>query len=502
MMDRTETLRMLATLHASERWTELRARALEAAKAFPDVADICAFVAHAMRQLGELEPGYAWAVRGLAIDPENLFARNRVSLLANLTKRFEEAWASALPILDRVPGTAGDAQNIAVTLSNALHAAIPLGRAALAVALFAPAIERLDHGDLHFNAACLYALVRDDRVFVYMRKSLASGKAKGAFTDGDFDSVRADPRFVALLVRDWDAERAALERASKRSRDDLVPEDFLAEVPAGVIDHERHAELEAAIDAAVDDPVGYAVYADWLLGQSNVRGELILASRRCAEATGEDERMLAFVAWADHVHEHGGTYLGAFAPHHGATRWYQGFVRELVFAPRRGSRAGMLAATLSAPVCRFVQAVAIGSLRVDDYTPLLDVVVDAELRHLRTLAIVTDEVMTRIEVQGLALPHVTSLSVRAGVLELGVLDLPCLERLALGAIEPDHVATILASPLPRLAHLALGGVTEAAVRSLVDHARFLWHLDLDLRDNDFDAAAEAELRRALPNARL
>jgi uncharacterized protein (TIGR02996 family) len=526
------TLRVLAQLNVKERWPELRARALEAVEAFPDSADMHAFVAHAMRQLGELEPGYQHAVRGLAIDPQNLFARNRVSLLANLTQRPEEAWQSALPILERVPGTAGDAQNIAVTISNAMHAAIALGRVTEAVALFTPAIERLDHNDLHFNSACLFAFVRDDRAFAYMRKSLANGKPKSAYTDGDFNGIRADPRFVALLVRDWDAERAALARSGKASREDLVPEDFLDGLQAGVLDPERHVELERAIDAAVDDPIGYDVYADWLLGQSNARGELILASRRCAVATGEDERMLAYLAWADHMQQHAGSYLGAHAPSHGATRWHLGFVRELAFASK-GDALALLTATLGAPVCRFVHAISIGDLALDDYTPILDIVRETDLPHLRALAIVPDEpALRRLDLRGVALPQLTSLVVAAGWLELGTLEFPVLEELTvrthglslagldeiLGARSPrlrhlgiavsalaDHLCAILVESrlLSRLDSLDLsqGELSEAAARTLVEHAAYFAHLKLlDVSANHLTPDDAAAVQRALPNA--
>jgi uncharacterized protein (TIGR02996 family) len=533
-MDRAATSRMLIELHATARWPELRARALEAVEAFPDWADAHAFVAHAMRQLGELESGYQWAVRGLAIDPQNLFARNRVSLLANLTKRYEDAWASALPILELAPVNAGDAQNMAVTLTNAMHAAAVLGRVPEAIALFTAAIERLDHTDLHFNSACLYALAGDDRAFLYMRKSLASGKPKSDYTDGDFNPIRADPRFVALLVRDWDAERAALARSAKTSRDDLVPEDFLDGLRAGVIDPERHLELERAIDAAVDDPLGYAVYADWLLGQSNARGELILASRRCAEAIGEDERMLSYLAWADHMHEHAGAYLGAYSPKHHGTRWHLGFVRELAFAADRDAPE-LLATTLAAPVCRFVRAITVGDLPLHDYTPIAEVVCDAVLPHLRALQIAPGDLFTELDLHALALPHLTALVVGAGRLALDLRALPHLERLdltfgeasdavaeqiapvfartslrALGLHLAGHgdrvCAALVGSPvLARLETLDLshGGLGEEGARMLVEHAAYFAHLKrLDVSGNQLSLEQAATIQRILPNARL
>lgn len=176
MASYVETMRKLANLNAAKRWEELRASAIEAAAEFTDSADVHAYVAHAMRQLGQLEQGFDWAERALAIDPNNLFARNRVSLLANLTKRYSEAYVAGLPVLDREPVDASAAQNIAVTIVNSIHAASHLGKIAEAVELFTPAIVRLDHEDLHFNSACMYALAADDRVYAYVCKALGVGQ--------------------------------------------------------------------------------------------------------------------------------------------------------------------------------------------------------------------------------------------------------------------------------------------------------------------------------------
>src|SRR5262245_51240260 len=114
------TLVALDKLTRAQDWRKLRAKAEDAAARFPDSADRHALVAHACRQLNQLEPGYEWALRARAIDPNSLFAINRVSLLAVLTGRAEEAYASIDGVLDREVTTAADKQNLALAISNAI----------------------------------------------------------------------------------------------------------------------------------------------------------------------------------------------------------------------------------------------------------------------------------------------------------------------------------------------------------------------------------------------
>ena len=480
-----DTMRTLASHNLAKRWDDLRASAVEAAAEFTESADIHAYAAHAMRQLGQLEQGFDWAQRALAIDPDNLFARNRVSLLANLTQRYAEAYAVATPILDLEPVDAPAAQNIAVVIVNAIHAASHLGKIAEAVELFTPAIVRLDHEDLHFNSACMYALAADDRVYAYARKALAAGKPKDAFVDTDFDGVRSDPRLIALLARDWDAERSALERSGKRTRDALAPEDFVALLSAGTANLERHPELERAIDANIDDVDAYIVYSDWLQGQSNPRGHFILASRRCHDARTEDDRMLAYVDWAAHVVEHAGAYLGAYAPVVGDTTWHLGFVREHAFDyGSSADAAALLVASLALPVCRFVRGVTIGDIPAFDrlsYDTMVAALADAQLHHLRSLRIAPDEFQmswSELDVSSLAMPHLESLVIGAGTITTGALAFPALRRFAIrtGGLTRDNLTAVEQADWPHLEDLEVWfGSTEYGAAAFTPHdlARFL-----------------------------
>lgn len=486
MASYSDTLRELANHNQNKQWLELRTAAERAAAWFPESADVAAYAAHALRQLGELELGYTWATRARSLDPTNLFAINRVSLLANLTSRYEEAYVAADAVLEREPLTAGEAQNIAVTIVNSIYAASRLGRTAEAARRFTPAIERLDHDELHFNSACLYALAGDHRSLDYVYKSLVSGKPKAAFLDSDFDAVRTDPRFVRLLARDWDAEAAALQRASLDSRAALRPEHFVGDLAVGEPNLERHVELERMIDANIDDIEGYLVYSDWLQGQSNPRGHFILASKRCHDARTEDERMLAYVDWAVRLREHAGALLGSYAAHHGATTWHMGFISKLVFdlGYRHGPDPGtLLAKTFALPVCRFVRALAIGDVPADetdeamDYASVVEALCAERLPHLRTLQIAPVNFQmswTHLDVSSLALPALESLVIGAGNLVLGTLELPKLRRFAIrtGGLSRDNLEAILAAHWPDLEDLEIWfgssdlGATEVTARDI------------------------------------
>jgi uncharacterized protein (TIGR02996 family) len=469
-----DVLRTLNALFTHQQWAGLRDQAQAAAAAHPDNADVCGYVAHAMRQLGELEGGYTWAVRGATIDPQNLFVTNRVTLLANLTGRFEDAFVTAVANLERVVTTAQDAQNLAVMIVNGIYAAHRLGKIAEAAPLFTPVIERLDHPELHFNSACLYALAGDDRVFRYTAKALATGKPKSAFADSDFAAVDGDPRFVELLTRDWDAEASALKRSHKQTRDELRPEDFIdpSVMTFGTApDTDRNVELERAIDANPDELAGYLVYSDWLQERGNSRGLLVLASRRCAEARTESERMLAYVDWAVQVMKHG-EWLGPIGEHlarHSRAVWRHGFVSELVFDvgyKKKHAHVGeLLASTLQLPMLRFVRALSIGDIWTNDelsYTPVVDALLGLELPALRSLAIAPNTYemsWSHLDATGLAaaFPALETLVLGAGNLETGPLDHATLKRFAIrtGGLTQRNLDAVLAARWPELVDLEL-----------------------------------------------
>jgi uncharacterized protein (TIGR02996 family) len=530
-----QVLHELARLMNESNWSALANRARELSVIYPEDATILAYIAHALRELGKLDEGYGLATRAVAADPKSSFAQNRVSLLANLTGHYAEAYAAGEAVLDFEVPNAEEMQNVANTIVNAIHAAAKLDRIADAIERFTPIIARLDYHELHFNSACLYALARDDRAFHYMRRALATGKKKSAFDDGDFAAIRDDPRFRELLARDWLAEQAALARAKEHSvpvaefydeedtehdalyarraaaraaealrdadaaaRAELRPDHFLDPellrvAPYAAVDLVREPSIESAIDSAIDDPAGYLVYADWLLERDNARGQLIVASQRCAEAVTEGERMVAFAAWAALVAANARRWLGTavdLVAHRSRTRWFMGFITELVFDTGYELRPGdteaeLLTAALALPVMRFLRRLEIRDVFARaqlDYNTVIQVLCGVEVPHLRGLVIAPDQYQlswTTLDASRLIerLPQLEELELGAGNLTLGRIDkLPNLRRLALRTtgLSRAVLAPILATTWAQLEELELWfGGEDGGVE--VDHSD-LWRI--------------------------
>jgi uncharacterized protein (TIGR02996 family) len=466
MASLSDTLEELARLARERSWSTLHARAIAAADEHPASVDVAVYAAHALRQLGALDEGYAWATRARTIDPANLSAICHVSMLANLTKRYDEAFACGVSLIERETMDEGDRLNVAITIVNGIHGASHIKKIPEAVERFTPMIERLDHPNLHFNSACLYALAGDDaRAFAYMAKALAHEKPKADFADADFDRLRADPQFTTLLARDWQAENAALERSHKPGRDHLVPEDFLGELSIGIVDERCHPELERAIDANVDDPHGYDVYSDWLQSQDDPRGMFILASKRCEAARDESERMFAYIDWAKQLTEHAGAWLGGFAPYVHASRWKWGFIRTLHYDTGSvgplDDVGPLFADTLTLPVCRFVRELRVADIWCGeklDYAEIVDVLREHWPVHLRDLNIGPEDVelsQAYVDISPLANDRLEELLVGGNHLRLGALAFPNLKELGIltGGLTRENLADICKADLPHLEHL-------------------------------------------------
>ena len=468
-------------------WRELATRAAEEVIEHPNDAVLYGYVAYGNLNLQKLEDGYAWAVRGAAVDRQHPFVMSCLSSLANLTGRRAEAYDAACSVVE----SRGDAQSIVSTIAAGILAAAKLDRIAHAVEQFTPAILRLDHDDLHYSSACLYALARDDRAYTYIAKALAAGKPRTAFDDADFTAVRDDPRFAELMARDWAAERAALARSSKHTRAELRPEDFIdvAVAQRGNPSGRRHPELERAIEAHTDDVEGYRIYSDWLQEQDDPLGLFVRASERCAAATTETERMLAFVDWANMLHRNAGRWLGAFVEYlEGNSRavWQHGFVRELVFDVGYSRRttidaARLLETTLALPMFRFVHTLSIGDVPTDDNEIRYDDVAEALLRVappcLRALEIGPNQFQVswpHLDGRGLAerIPLLESLVLGGGDITTATLDFPNLRRFAIqtSGLTNANLEAICAARWPVLEDLEIWfGRTERGAAVLTGH---------------------------------
>ncbi|MFT3697577.1 MAG: hypothetical protein QM831_30820 [Kofleriaceae bacterium] len=500
---------LLRRLFDARNWLDLADQATELGEQFPDDAEVCAYAAHALRQQGLLQSGYEWAMRGLAADPGNLFALNRASLLANLNHDYQTAWTAAtVAVALPFPETDETKLNLAVTLVNGIHAAAKLGTIADAVALFGAVIDQLNHKELHFNTAAMYALAGDrTRALQFAGRALATGKPRLAFLDQDFHAVRGDAEFQQLLARDWIAEAAAFGRAAKRLKpvianpyggynynyqegftppDDqdgdrgvLIPEDFIDHdelhmAPFQPVDHARSPELEAAIVREPDEPGNYQVYADWFLEREDLRGQLILASLQCALATNESERMLAYAAWGALVGANARRWMGPLVEllrYNSSVRWRSGFISELVFEIGTRRRPGdsaedLLASILELPTCRLLRSLEVRDIYLRsgelDYNAVIELLVTrcAHLPLLTSLAFVPNAVNTgRADLTPLvlAIARLDSIVVGGTYITLGPIHqhAATLRRLAVHATDLTHeiAAPVLDHVWPHLDEL-------------------------------------------------
>lgn len=469
----------LLTLHkafTTNDWPKVAELAIEAHGLAPERGEPYWYASHALRQLGRLEEGFDWAARGLVVAPDDLLVLSRYSLLANLTSRFELAFDAAKRHASRPVTTEQDRYNLGVLITNGIHAASKLGRIPEAVKTFEDAIERVDVDTLHFNAACLFALAGDERGFDSMEKSLASGKPVADFADADFDSLRSDARFQRLLERDWVRERAAHERAKNANTTlriehfvDVEQMDLVAEVPLA-----DTTEFERALALAPTKPASWQVLIDFLLERDDVRGTLwqlwnAAQAPDFAKAEDRSARMIAACAWAKTIEQHAGSLVGP------AARWWRhagfhgGFISSLKVYTAASSLDDLERA-LAHSSCRFLQRLEVRDLFGEDqvdYGQAVDIVAAADLPLLTELRVEPDsETRSRTELitekLGEKFPRLRSLELGGGIMGLGTLDLPRLERFAVrsGGLMHHAYASIAAAQWPKLTHLEIWFGTE------------------------------------------
>jgi IS605 OrfB family transposase len=255
-------------------------------------------------------------------------------------------------------------------------------------------------------------------------------------------------------------------------------------------------ELEAAILADPSSKEAWFVYADWLQGQEDPRGELIAAQARGGDVAGLLQR-------------HADRLLGPFAPGEELARfvqleWQHGFWRKaqigwpyaqdaevssaLVLSELVSRLDGVMGEVLRHPSAKFLQELRVrltpwiveGEADRRDTVRLLA----SELRpSLRTLALVEDEtdedlVISPIELGSLqalwkALPRLERLTLHAGSLELGRIDAPALRVLKLWSPElsREDLLQIGRASLPQLEVLELRGASAEDLVSLLQGAR-------------------------------
>ncbi|WP_163784349.1 WGR domain-containing protein [Myxococcus vastator] len=237
-------------------------------------------------------------------------------------------------------------------------------------------------------------------------------------------------------------------------------------------------ELEAAILQAPDTDDGYLVYADWLQGQGDPRGELIALQHAQRQAQGAEATRLKRKAAALYK-EHQGTLLGAslmsmLGEKSLTLAWHLGFIRGARVAASDFDAdpdfdiVEVLTMLLRHPSGRFLQELTLGLPDRDGdpgYNEVVKVLTKWAPTTLKTLFIgdfvFPDEAeLSWVPLGNLApllkaLPQLTSLRLRGGDARLGTLDLPELRRFILesAALPRTAVQAIASAKWPKLEHL-------------------------------------------------
>jgi uncharacterized protein (TIGR02996 family) len=310
------------------------------------------------------------------------------------------------------------------------------------------------------------------------------------FDDADQALDELDAR-VSHLVRDG---------MSETSRQRAVVRPPLVE-PAhrGLVSH--HAQHEAAcLAAAPDDARPWRVYADWLQGRGDARGELaaLLLAGKTGEGLGflDRQREVLFDAVARHLP----LEVGDFVFRHGfLTR-----ARLRRHPGRSTDLAALTDAFLHRPVARFVTGLRFGlaSYAADnDWGPTLAVLAGSALAPQLTWLAFDDFGPEEAELESTpfgdlsrlwsALPSLEHLRVRSGAGgELGRIEHPGLKTFIResGGLSSTELSAIVSARWPALEHLALwtgstqlgAEVSAEALRPLLEGAGLpsLTHLGL------------------------
>lgn len=257
---------------------------------------------------------------------------------------------------------------------------------------------------------------------------------------------------------------------------------------------EGNPQLEAAIEARLDDPQPYLVYADWLQGKGDPLGELIVLQQQNSPAA---KALLK---------KHQETFLGPLATFgddkYGKgvkLEWQFGFIKHAEirwdsFGEGEDDPTGDLAAVLELPTARFLQSLRLGPCAADEemtFQVLIDAFEEtkrpATLRELY-LGNVGDWDISSTGTGDFGsiaplFPKLEKLTLHAGNIDLGKnVSLPELKSLAIetGTLTKDDIKAIVSLKAPKLERLeiwfgssnygASGGVKDIA--SILDGSAF------------------------------
>lgn len=289
----------------------------------------------------------------------------------------------------------------------------------------------------------------------------------------------------------WEAERARksqIEAKLKKGYSYAKTAEELALERPPAKPSKRSAALEAAILEDLADPKAWLVYADWLQGEGDPRGELVVL-----QTSLETKKSPKLKARAEAIlEEHGDALLGALRKHVQTLdgknvptfEWRRGFVHSMRISYNQYARSGppvdvpqFFTEALKHPSLALVQEIVIGEYNgaVWDkkrgsnqvYEPLIDCIVKAKPKALRRLVIGEYEFPDDTEISWTyigslaklwkACPRLEEIVVQGGSIDTGKIESPSLRtaKFITGGLPRKSVQAIATASWPNLASLEI-----------------------------------------------
>ena len=303
------------------------------------------------------------------------------------------------------------------------------------------------------------------------------------FWEVKLDGESVTTRYGKIGTAGQTTEKALDSKAGAfKEYDKLVAEKvkkgYVEKAGSATAEH-RNAELEHAIDADPYDASAYMVYADWLQGQGDPRGELI--SLQLAAETKRDAKLAK--AAAALIESHAEVLLGPLGAHtktydghdRDAFTWRFGFIHAAKLSHNQytndefdGSMAEVLEMLLRHPSGRFITELVFGFNNDPNEDPLDDLIgilarkAPATLRklHLGDFEYPDETEMSWYHVGNLsklwkAVPRLRSLIVQGGDFVLGTMELPEVTHAEFrtGGLSAASAKSIAKAAWPNIEHL-------------------------------------------------
>ena len=286
-------------------------------------------------------------------------------------------------------------------------------------------------------------------------------------------------------------------------------------------------ELEAAILKDPDNVDAYLVYADWLQGQGDPRGELIALQHAASQASGAEATELKKKVTAL-IKKHQSLLFGelkdAVKEEELKAEWHLGFIRSARVGQKdydsERDIGELTQELLALPSARFLRGLTIGMASFDgenEYGDVISAIAKAGgSKTLQDLFIGDFEYPDDTEISWThltdvssalkVLPNLRTLRLRGGELALGDIDLPELREFTVetGGLPLNAIKSIASAKWPKLEKLEIwfgsdnygaeGGVED--IQPILDGQGLPNLKHLGLRNSEFTDA----LAQALPSA--